>query len=63
MKECETCINREYKDDLICCQANHLDLAIQELKKAIPFFGRFVPDYECQAYEEIKTPFRGGDDE
>jgi hypothetical protein len=56
MKECQTCIFREHKDDLLCCQGNHLALAFREMLKQIPFFGRHVPDYECQAYEMDVDP-------
>lgn len=54
MKQCRTCLDREYKDDLMCCQCNHISFAFRELLKSIPIIGKYVPDYECKGYEMDK---------
>lgn len=51
MKECASCINREYKDQLICCAVNHVGEAFRDLLKCAPFFGQAVQDYYCKTYE------------
>lgn len=51
MKQCETCLMRECKDDLICCQSANLGFEFRKLLKSIPLIGEIVPDYECKAYE------------
>ena len=48
MKQCENCINKEYKDDLCCCAAAHLGHAIREILKGLPLLGQYIQDYECQ---------------
>ena len=55
MRDCETCLMREYKDDLICCQANKLHYEFVELLKQIPFFGKHIKKYHCQSYEMDKN--------
>jgi hypothetical protein len=52
VRECKTCIYREYKDKLVCCAANHVGEAFRDLlRSAIPR----VPAYECKAYEPDPT--------
>lgn len=51
MKECKTCLNREGKDEMVCCAANHLGEAFRNFVKTWPFFGKGLPVYECKAYE------------
>lgn len=55
MKQCRTCLDREYKDDLVCCQCNHLSFAFRELLKGFPLIGKYISDYECKGYEMDKT--------
>lgn len=66
MKQCETCLYREYKDDLICCNVNHLHFAFREMLKSLPLIGKDIHDYECKAYEmdrflEIKEKMKNKD--
>lgn len=66
MKQCETCLYREYKDYLICCNANHLHFAFREMLKSLPLIGKDIHDYECKAYEmdrflEIKEKMKNKD--
>lgn len=55
MKQCRTCLDREYKEDLTCCQCNHIAFAFRELLKSLPMIGKYIPDYECKGYEMDKT--------
>jgi len=55
MKQCKTCLDREHKDELICCQANHLSFVFRELLRSIPLIGRHIPKYECKGYERDNT--------
>ena len=50
MKQCEKCIDREYKDKLICCAVAELFHAFRELWKQLPFFGKYIKTYECGSY-------------
>lgn len=52
MKQCETCLHREYKDKLIGCSVTTLFHAIRELLKQLPLFGKDFQDYECSLYCE-----------
>ena len=54
MKQCKTCINREYKDSLICCSVAELNHAFNELFRDLPLFGKFVKRHECGSYMEDK---------
>lgn len=55
MKQCETCEFKHFKDEIIGCQAAHLKHEWTELKKQLPFIGKYVKDYECPDYlEEVK---------
>lgn len=50
MKQCETCLHREYKDKLLGCSVTSLFHAIRELLKQLPLFGKDFQDYECSNY-------------
>ena len=50
MKQCKTCMNREYKDKLTCCAVAELFHAFWELLKFLPFFGKDFKTYECGSY-------------
>lgn len=50
MKQCKTCLNREYKNELCCCAVAELFHAFRELLKNIPLFGKDVQTYECGNY-------------
>ena len=50
MKQCETCIFRDHKKDLICCNVAELGNAIREIWKGTAIFSKGIPDYECQHY-------------
>ena len=52
MKQCESCINKEYKDDLLCCRLNELSNAWTELHRQIPVFGKHIEEHECASYIE-----------
>lgn len=56
MKQCETCINREYKDKLLCCSLGRLGFAVREAFKSIPIVGEDIPDFECHAYMDQDQP-------
>lgn len=47
MKQCEFCLNKEYKEKLMCCQFAELGNAVTELLKQLPLFGKDVQDFEC----------------
>lgn len=51
MNECETCLFRECKNELICCAANEVAATLWALRKAIPWLGDLFSDYRCQGYE------------
>lgn len=51
MKQCETCLLRDFKDELLCCQANHLRFACRELLQTIPLIGKHIEDHKCTYYE------------
>ena len=55
MRDCETCLMREYNDDLICCAVNKLHYEFVNLLKQIPIFGESIKEYHCQAYEMDKS--------
>ncbi len=55
MKKCNTCMNREYKDDLVCCAANELHFAWTEFLRSLPLFGKYIEKYKCKAYEMDKS--------
>ena len=59
MKQCETCINGEYKDKLFICAVANLFHAIRELLKQLPLFGKEVQNYECSLYCERKDEQNG----
>lgn len=40
--------------DLMACACHKLFHAVTELKQAIPFFGKDVPDYHCPDFEVKK---------
>ncbi len=50
MKQCKTCMNREFKDKLTCCAVADLFHAFRELMKQLPLFGKHVQTYECVSY-------------
>lgn len=50
MKQCRTCMNREFKDKLTCCAVADLFHAFREILKCIPFFGKDFKTYECGSY-------------
>lgn len=52
MKQCRTCMNREFKDKLCCCAVAELFHAFRELCKVLPFFGKYISTYECESYME-----------
>ena len=60
MEQCETCLCRKHKDELICCHCARLSFAARELLKSIPLIGEFIPDYECENY--LAEPSKGDDD-
>lgn len=47
MKQCETCEFRPFKDDILSCQTAQLKYEWTELKKQLPFIGKYIKDYEC----------------
>ena len=51
MKQCDTCVDRAYKDKLMCCQANHLSFAFRELLRSTPLIGKHISEYKCKGYE------------
>ena len=52
MKQCETCLYREYKEKLFGCSVAELFNAIRKLLKQLPLFGKDFQDYECNFYCE-----------
>lgn len=56
MKQCKTCMNREYKDKLTCCACAELFHAFHELFKQFPLFGKYVKTFECGSYMVDKKP-------
>lgn len=52
MKQCETCIDKELKENTICCQVHQYRFEVRNILKTIPILGKFIPDYECEDYEE-----------
>lgn len=54
MKECDTCLFREHKDELLCCAGNQVGEAFRDLLntflESLPFC-HGLGAYECQAYE------------
>lgn len=55
MRDCETCLMREYKDDLICCAANKLHYEFVELLRQALILGKHIKEYHCQSYEMDKN--------
>ena len=47
MKQCKICINKPYKDKLLCCAGAELNNAFNDILKKIPFIRRFVKPFEC----------------
>ena len=53
--DCEKCINREYKDKLICCAVAELKAAWVQLLRELPVIRRFIHnDYVCGNFLEDK---------
>jgi len=50
MKQCESCLFRDYKDKLVGCAVHTLHFEWTKILKCIPFFGVEVKDYECPQY-------------
>lgn len=51
MKQCETCINKDYKEKLMCCCVNELGYAMTELFRHMPVIGKHISEHECTWYE------------
>lgn len=49
MKQCRICINREYKENLICCNVAKLKYEFTEILRCIPLFGKDIKQYECSS--------------
>lgn len=49
-EQCKTCLNREYREELLCCQYNQLCFEIREMLKLLPFVVNEIRDYECGSY-------------
>ena len=47
MKQCEICINKPYKDKLVCCSVAELHNAFNNVFKLIPVIRDFVKPFEC----------------
>lgn len=56
MKQCENCLFKPYKDDLVGCAANELKHEWTKLLKNIPFLGRFIKVHECQEHMQGDEP-------
>ena len=51
MKQCETCVYKEYKEALICCCMSELGHALTELNRQLPVIGEHIKEHECKWYE------------
>jgi len=56
MKQCDTCVHREYSELLTRCDANKASYHWREFLKTLPVIGRYVEEYKCKAYEEADAP-------
>ena len=54
-RQCKTCGNKDYADKLMCCAANRLGKAWNDLLKAVPILGARIEEYECGAYYKEET--------
>lgn len=52
MKQCETCIHRDFQEFLAMCDANKACWHWREFLKTLPLIGRHIEEYKCKAYEE-----------
>lgn len=53
MLKCESCMYKEFKDNLLCCEVNKLGEAVAELKKSLPVIGKYVKDHVCVWYQKV----------
>ena len=58
MKQCETCIDKNFKEQTLACQVHHLRSAWRTVWQSLPLLGKFIPDYECEDYEEEQPEWR-----
>lgn len=56
MKQCETCIHRDFKEFLAMCDANAAAYHWHEFLKSLPIIGKYVKEYKCAAYKEADAP-------
>lgn len=48
MKQCENCIYKKHKEELLCCQIAKNENKINKIYQAIPVLGKYIDDYECK---------------
>lgn len=51
--ECKDCMYKEHSDDLLCCAASRLGLAMYRLIKELPIINKLIDDNKyCNWYQK-----------